>query len=275
MAQDEGVIRFSYALKAPSAPIADALAQPLLAWRAVLRRLGLIGQRPDRYGGFGYGNLSRRAAGGEETFIITASQTGGAAQAGLDDLVRIDRCDLNRFHADAEGVKPPSSESLTHAMVYHADADIHWVLHGHSPDIWGQAPGLGLPTIAADVEYGSWRMAKAVAALLSSNATRPLVFATLGHRDGVFACGEGAEHTGGALIQCLGRSLVLASTRSRNATPPTDERVDVGMPADAPRRAAEDQDATGKAMPQTTQGVVRDEVAPHPLPLPASETGEP
>ena len=203
MVEVEGVIRFSYALKEPSAPIPAALAQPLLAWRARLRRLGLLGQRPDRYGGFGYGNLSRRVPGGEGAFLITASQTSGAAQAGLDDLVRVNRCDLQRFHADAEGVKPPSSESLTHAMIYAADRCVNWVLHSHSPEIWRNAAALGLPIIAAEVEYGSPSMAQAVAVLLRSASERPLVFVTLGHQDGVFACGAVAEHTGRALLDCL------------------------------------------------------------------------
>ena len=213
MAEVEGVIRFSYALQAPSAPIPAALAQPLLAWRAVLRRLGLIGQRPDRYGGFGYGNLSGRVPGGEGAFIVTASQTSGALQAGLDDLVRVNHCDLQRFHADAEGYRPPSSESLTHAMIYAADRGVHWVLHAHSPEIWRNAAALGLPTIAAEVEYGTCGMAEAVAALLRSNSNRPLVFVTLGHQDGVFACGDSAERSGRALLDCLERGGVLFGGR--------------------------------------------------------------
>lgn len=207
MAEVEGVVQFSYALRPPAAPIAEDLARPLLACRAMLRRLQLIGQRPDRYGGLGYGNISRRVPGGKGAFLITASQTSGLAQAGLDELVRVNHCDLERFHADAEGVKPPSSESLTHAMVYAADAGVNWVLHGHSPEIWGHAQGLALPGIGADVEYGSRPMAEAVAALLRSDSHRPLVFVTLGHRDGVFACGDAAEHAGRALLNCLERSI--------------------------------------------------------------------
>ena len=213
MAEVEGVIRFSYALQAPSASIPAALAQPLLAWRGALRRLGLIGQRPDRYGGFGYGNLSCRVPGGEGAFIITASQTSGALKAGLDDLVRINHCDLQRFHADAEGHRPPSSESLTHAMIYAADRSVDWVLHAHSPEIWRNAAALGLPTIAADVEYGTWSMAEAVAALLRSESRRPLLFVTLGHQDGVFACGDLAERSGRALIDCLELGCGLSGAR--------------------------------------------------------------
>ena len=50
-------------------------------------------------------------------------------------------------------------------------------------------------------------MADAVAALLRTHRRRPLVFVTLGHEDGVFACGGSAEATGGALVAALARAL--------------------------------------------------------------------
>ena len=212
MAEVEGVIRFDYALQPPSRPIDGNLAQSLLAWRTMLRRLELLGQRPDRYGGLGYGNLSRRVPSGNGAFIITASQTSGIAEAGLGELVRVNRCSFDDFQMEAEGRLPPSSEAMTHAMVYAADPSLHWVLHGHSPEIWRNAAALGLPAIAADVEYGSRSMVAAVAALLNANPARPLVFVTLGHEDGVFACGGQVEPTGADLIVCLGRSLALAKS---------------------------------------------------------------
>ena len=207
MAEAEGVIQFDCCLAAPSAELTDDLAQPLLAWRAVLRRLKLIGQGDARYGGLGYGNVSRRVPGAAQGFAITASQTGGLADAGVEHLVWVKRWDLRRFQAEAEGTLPPSSETLTHAMLYAGDPEVNWVLHGHCPDIWRNAEGLGLAAISAAVGYGSPQMAEAVAALLRANSTRPLVFVTLGHEDGVFACGGSAEATGGALVAALAQAL--------------------------------------------------------------------
>ena len=207
MAEAEGVIQFNCCLAAPGAELPHDLAQPLLAWRAVLRRLRLIGQAAQRYGGLGYGNLSRRVPGAARGFLITASQTSGLAEAGVEHLVWVRRWDLGRFRVEAEGALPPSSESLTHAMLYAADPQVSWVLHGHCPEIWQNAKAAGLAAIGADVGYGSPRMAEAVAALLRANRTRPLVFVTLGHEDGVFACGGSAEATGGALVAALGRAL--------------------------------------------------------------------
>jgi len=159
MAESEGVIQFSCRLAAPSAELPAGLARSLLAWRAVLRRLELIGQAPERYGGCGYGNLSRRLPGAAGRFLITASQTSGLADAGVEHLVCVEHCDPARFAVEAEGSLPPSSETLTHAMLYAGDPELNWVLHGHSPEIWENAKAIGLPSIGADVDYGSPRMA--------------------------------------------------------------------------------------------------------------------
>ncbi|MCY3640271.1 MAG: class II aldolase/adducin family protein [Gammaproteobacteria bacterium] len=207
MAETEGVIQFNYCLAAPSAELPDDLVQPLLAWRTVLRRLELIGQAGARYGGLGYGNVSRRVPGAAGGFVITASQTSGIADAGIEHLVWVRHWDLGRFRVEAEGALPPSSETLTHAMLYAKDPQVNWVLHGHCPDIWQNAAAVGLAAIDADVGYGSPEMAAAVATLLRTHCVRPLVFVTLGHEDGVFACGGSAEATGGALAAALARAL--------------------------------------------------------------------
>ena len=62
-----------------------------------------------------------------------------------------------------------------------------------------------------DVDYGSPEMVVAVAELMAAHHSRPLVFATLGHEDGVFACGATARDTGGLLVSYLARALQLPS----------------------------------------------------------------
>jgi hypothetical protein len=69
------------------------------------------------------------------------------------------------------------------------------------------ADALGLPTTAADVPYGSPAMAAAVTELMQRHGERPLVFATLGHTDGIFACGGDAASVGTAMINTLAQSL--------------------------------------------------------------------
>lgn len=205
----EGAIRFRYTLDVPSS--ADSIDTEhftqLAAWRTILRQLDLIGRDPSRYDGFAYGNLSVRDHADPQRFYVTASQTGGDADFDLAQLVRIDRWNAERFDVRATGVAPPSSESITHGMVYAADPTIAWVMHVHMPIIWGNARKLGLPATAEDVSYGSPAMANAVSILLHEHSGRPIVFATLGHEDGVFVCGATAHETGTCLVRMLAVAL--------------------------------------------------------------------
>jgi hypothetical protein len=206
----EGAIRFAYDLKPPESQIAgDDLFHQIRAWRQILIRLSLVGQTPDRYHGLGFGNLSARDPEQPEEFVITASQTGGVVHLGDEDLTRVTGCNLDRFWVESEGYQPPSSETLTHAMIYAADPRIEWVFHGHSPELWRNAAALALPCTAKDVDYGSPEMVLAVAELLGSHHSRPLVFATLGHPDGIFSCGSTARDTGGLLVSYLARALSI------------------------------------------------------------------
>lgn len=205
---DEGTIQFAYGLGAPTDfELYEPVFASLRAWRRVLHKLDLLGRDPTRYGGLGFGNLSVREPDHPARFIITASQTSGARDLYRSDLVRIMACSLERFWVEAEGSKPPSSETLSHAMIYAADPEIACVLHVHSPTLWQHAEALELPRTAADVPYGSAAMAAAVREMLGLHAARPLVFATHGHEDGVFACGVDPDVAGGALIAALARAL--------------------------------------------------------------------
>jgi hypothetical protein len=206
-ADSEGTIRFAYGLQPPDGPVTDSLTlQTLRGWRTVLRRLELVGQDPQRYDGLGFGNLSHRDAERPEQFVITASQTAGLPELEDGNLVRITHSNTSRFWVDAVGHQPPSSETLSHAIIYQADASVSCVLHVHSPDIWLRADELDLAATDAAVSYGSPAMAEAVAALLAAHRA-PLTFVTRGHRDGVFACARSAEDAGAALIHLLARAM--------------------------------------------------------------------
>jgi L-ribulose-5-phosphate 4-epimerase len=206
--ETEGTIRFAYSLESIAGPVVDGRTADILrGWRRVLKRLGLVGQEAARYGGFGFGNLSVRDLERPGEFIITASQTSGADELEDDGLVRIVNSDPARFWVDAVGQQPPSSETLTHAMIYEADARVNWVFHGHCPEIWQHMTALGLPATPEHVGYGSTAMVQAVAQLLDRHPARPLVFATRGHQDGVFACSASADEAGLLLTKLLVRAL--------------------------------------------------------------------
>lgn len=201
MTETEGVIQFAYALTPGDAGLAPAVFAELAAWRSVLRDLDLLGEHPARYGGHGYGNLSLRDPRGG--FVITASQTSGRASLKAGDLVRVIRTEFDEFRVDAIGTKAPSSESLTHAMLYHADAETQVVLHVHSPMIWNRRSELALPATAADVPYGTAAMAGAVSALIAAHPQRPLLFVTAGHEDGVFVVGASIRECAALLVSRL------------------------------------------------------------------------
>lgn len=205
----EGTIQFRFELT-PATPADEPNAEQFaqfVSWRRILKRLKLVGRDARRYDGYGYGNMSMRDPEQPARFFVSASQTSGAASITPHDVVRIDRWDTSRFEVAATGHAPPSSESITHGMVYAADPAIRWVMHAHSSDIWRMADALGLPTTAADVPYGSPAMAAAVTELMQRHGERPLVFATLGHTDGIFACGGDAASVGTAMINTLAQSL--------------------------------------------------------------------
>ncbi|MCZ6640018.1 MAG: class II aldolase/adducin family protein [Gammaproteobacteria bacterium] len=208
MSETEGTIKFAYELSAPTEPVADdELMRPLFAWRTLFRRLDILGQHPERYGGFGFGNLSARDPDRLSEFIISASQTSGLDVFDDEHMVRVTHCNLDRFRAEALGNYPPSSETITHAMVYSADPRVKWVFHCHSPEIWNRVQDLALPCTTPEVDYGSPAMVDAVARLLETHHSRPIVFATLGHVDGVFACGPTASDTGGLLVSYLAKAI--------------------------------------------------------------------
>ncbi len=204
----EGTIQFAYNLTPVESPLPDY--SELAAWRSILFRLGLIGQHPDKYHGFAYGNLSAQLADGGK-FFITASQTSGEPELLAEHLVTIEDANLERFWVEAQGSEPPSSETLTHAMIYAADQRVHAVFHIHCPEIWQQRAELKLPETPATVEYGSPAMVAAVAALLDENQSRPLVFATAGHEDGIFALSTHMRDCGGLLISYYAKALALAA----------------------------------------------------------------
>jgi ribulose-5-phosphate 4-epimerase/fuculose-1-phosphate aldolase len=175
------------------------------AWRSVLRRLGLLGCEPGRYGGAGFGNVSHRAGGG---FYISGSQTGHLERLGPNEWVEVLECDPERNFLRARGVARPSAESMTHAAVYAADPACRCVLHVHSPEIFAAAKKLRLPATGAEVPYGTPAMAGEVARLFRSAAVaRAGVFAMAGHEDGVVAFGPSVAEAGRKLTCVLVRAL--------------------------------------------------------------------
>jgi hypothetical protein len=214
----EGVIRFhvEHDTRALDDRLFGDAARMLAAWREVLARLGLIGRDPERYDGYGYGNVSARVSPfgdvgrGRRRFLVTGSQTGGRRRVALEDLVLVEGYDIARNRVKSIGLVPPSSESLTHAALYDIAPAIRVVLHGHAPEIWRRASALGLPITRPGAANGTPEMALEVQRLYrESTASSAGVLAMGGHEDGVLALGRTASEAGELLVRQLGRALAL------------------------------------------------------------------
>lgn len=179
----------------PSTPVANDQWAMLNRWRTVMHDKGVIGQCPDRYDGVGFGNVSCRWHGSE--FLISGTQTGALRELKPAQYAHVLECDVHRNYVRACGPVPPSSEAMTHAMIYDCVPTAQFVIHVHAPALWRAATSLSIPMTPQDVGYGTPAMADAVAALMASGPVEMIAMG--GHEDGIIAWS--------ANIACLGTSL--------------------------------------------------------------------
>jgi ribulose-5-phosphate 4-epimerase/fuculose-1-phosphate aldolase len=107
-------------------------------------------------------------------------------------------CDLKKGSVTAEGLIPPSSESLTHYGIYEANSAIQYVFHVHHPKLWEILKNSNCDAIAEDIQYGTQEMAIAAQQLLSQKSSG--IFVMNGHEDGITSYGTTAEETGKTLL---------------------------------------------------------------------------
>lgn len=203
MKQQEGVIQFD--LQWQQTGVIQAELSALNAWRDILWKLELIGEDPQRYEGYGFGNVSQRHDAGNQ-FVISGTQTGHIRKIEEHHYALVTEFDPNSNRVIAEGPVRPSSESMTHGVLYSLDESVNCVLHVHSPDIWTAASKLKLPLTRADVDYGTPEMATEVSRLFrETDVQQQGIFAMAGHQDGVVSFGSTPEEAGVILIKTLAR----------------------------------------------------------------------
>lgn len=191
--RDEGVIKFKLTLKRAPAPEMNQVIA-LEKWRALFFKLALIGEYPiDK---IGYGNLSSRV--GKKTFIITGSQTGHLAHLQAHHYSKVIECDLKKGSVTAEGLIPPSSESLTHYGIYDANPNIQYVFHVHHAKLWELLKNGPYDFISDDIPYGTQEMAEAAEALIGNKSSG--IFVMKGHEDGIISYGTTAEEAGRVIL---------------------------------------------------------------------------
>lgn len=213
MGEREGVIKYHLEHQSIDLPNGIDILE-LNAWRALLHRLKLIGQIPEKYDGSGFGNISRRLVPGSEQFVISCTQTGQLATLTKQHYALINAASPHSNCIQSCGPCKPSSEALTHASVYQLAPSIQGVIHVHSPSLWHNTLSLGLPHTAADVPYGTPEMAQAVTNLFASGQLDALhLFSMLGHEDGIVAFGPSLTAAATLLITQLVRAETIEQAR--------------------------------------------------------------
>ena len=178
------------------------------AWRTIMYRLGVIGQAPKKYAGYGFGNISQRISTSNYRFIISGTQTGHLETLSAHDYCIILDADLKANKITSRGPCKPSSEALTHAAVYLQNPDVNCIIHAHCADIWLKTEQLQLSHTSANIAYGTPEMAKAVGELF--HGTKQLsLFTMLGHQDGVIALGSTMQQAALELIKHLSRAIAI------------------------------------------------------------------
>jgi len=174
--------------------------------RTRLFALGLIGETND---GIGYGNLSHRVK-QTSSFFITATQTGKLNHLTTAQYSLIKNYNFETFTVFSKGKHKPSSEALSHAMIYAIHPDITAVVHVHSAALWHFMKSRG--DLATTAEYGTTQMTKEIANLYRSrNPFKHNAFVMLGHEDGIITFGKSIEEAEQSLYRIVREYLIQSS----------------------------------------------------------------
>ena len=188
-------VKFTYERAVPElAPFAglvelNACRQKLLECRAI----GVDSS------GISFGNISMRD-GVTNNFHITGSGTGGIRELVLADCAKVVAYDFERNWLRYEGSTIPSSESLTHAAIYEADARAAAVIHCHDSKLWA---GLlnDAPTSSNAVAYGTPEMAYETMRLFGvTDVQTRKILVMAGHEGGIVTFGRNLAEAFAVLI---------------------------------------------------------------------------
>jgi ribulose-5-phosphate 4-epimerase/fuculose-1-phosphate aldolase len=203
--ETEGVVKYQLKFRKADS-IRKEHVRGLEKWRGKLMSRGMIGQDKRRYDGYGFGNISMRQVQSEsrskhpDAFIITGTQTGHIPVLSARHYAWVKHCNIQKNTILSEGQTPPSSEAMTHYIVYHKLQQAQAVMHVHSPELWNNAKALGLATTASNIAYGTPQMADAIKTLLDKNTLPMQTIAMMGHEDGIITWGRNPDEAGNILI---------------------------------------------------------------------------
>ncbi len=200
MSIQEGVIKYRLHHRKQDIPV-DIDIEAIERWRARFHEMGLIAQDPRRYDGHDFGNISQRCPRHDAplAFLVSGSQTAHLPHMDARGYALVTHFDIEENRLDAIGATPPSSEALTHAVIYENDATANAAIHIHDPLPWQRAEALGLPITDPRVAYGTVAMANEMKRIMTSGLTPECVMAMGGHEDGIIAWGKDLPSVASAL----------------------------------------------------------------------------
>jgi len=199
----DGVIKYSIEHQTGESPLFSGYEQ-LEALRTRLFTLGLIGEKD----GIGYGNLSMRDD-KSKSFFITATQTGRKHTLSSEYYSYISDYDFSTFKVTSQGTHKPSSEALSHAMIYAIDERVKTVIHIHSLALWKFMKTKNC--LFTTAEYGTAEMVEEIIGLYDN--LDPLVnntFVMRGHEEGIVTFGQSVEEAELALYSIMQAYLLEA-----------------------------------------------------------------
>ena len=196
----EGVIKFNCYWTQSGPVIPDEPYNILNYWREVLFNMDLIGAYEN---GVGFGNMSCRH-GDSNKFFITASSTGEIPVLEPGHYVRVDGFNFDDNALKCTGPLKASSESLTHAAIYQADAGTNAVIHVHNLELWNKLKGK-VPTTRDDFEYGTAGLALDIFRLFKeTNVIEKRIIVMGGDPSGLITFGNELDEAINVLMSYIG-----------------------------------------------------------------------
>ncbi len=145
----------------------------------------------------------------ERRFVISGTQTGDMVDLLPEHYAVVRAYYPARNLIVGEGPVRPSSESLTHGMVY--DMDVTAAMGDACPltaYLACMPRALGIPMTDGSVAYGSPEMAGEVQRLFQdTDVSERKIFGMDGHEDGIVTFGRSAEEAGFVLLNALAKAF--------------------------------------------------------------------
>jgi len=195
MIPNEGVIKFKFDWKKEPLPRSVDISE-LISYRNKLYNIGLIGADKE---GIGFGNISVLIKPSGE-FVISASDTGRIKSARRFHFSLVQSVSIKDNFVSCIGMKPASSESMTHDIIYKLSPEVKSVLHVHSFRLWKKLMNK-VPMTSKNISYGTSEMAYDIKRLWTQHDLKEKkILVMKGHTNGLIVFGDSLKSAYNTLL---------------------------------------------------------------------------